>query len=308
MASEAPIRVATVNDYELVVAGVAALLSRFPDRFTVVDALIAGQPIEEPVDVALFDTFGRVRPANEALAWLCGHDMVDKVAVFSLSLAPEAVEEGRALGVAGFISKALSGDEIADAIEAIAAGKEVVAGPRDTETVGEILEWPGRAEGLSQRESEVLVMMARGYTNAEIASALFIGTETVKTHVRRVLTKLGLRNRSQAGSYVERSSLLRAGERAQRHAHRLTDRDDHRAATVLTAWAGWRPALASGRAAATTSRRPARGRARPVRNRRTRGRTSCSSRPTTCGPTSSSTCRGRAVSSSTRGRRSPRAG
>jgi DNA-binding NarL/FixJ family response regulator len=211
MARHTPIRVASVNDYELVVAGVAAMLGRYPDRFTVVDAVIVGQPISAPVDVALFDTFGRVRLANEALGWLCAHKMVDKVAVFSMSLAPDAIADGEQLGVHGFISKALTGDEIAGAIEAIADGQQVVAGPPDADTTSAGLDWPGRAEGLTQRESEVLVMMARGYTNAEIASALFIGTETVKTHVRRVLTKLGLRNRAQAGSYVERSSSFGPG-------------------------------------------------------------------------------------------------
>jgi DNA-binding NarL/FixJ family response regulator len=206
MPPHAPIRVATVNDYELVVAGVAALLGRFPDRFEVVDRVIAGEPIREPVDVALFDTFGRAGPANEALGWLCGQDMVDKVAVFSLSLAPQHLTDSRALGVDGFISKALSGDEIADAIEAIAAGEQLVVGPSDADRSTDIPFWPGQGEGLTQRESEVLVMMARGYTNAEIAAALFIGTETVKTHVRRVLTKLKLRNRAQAGTFVERAT------------------------------------------------------------------------------------------------------
>jgi DNA-binding NarL/FixJ family response regulator len=200
-----------VNDYELVVAGLATLLGRFPGRFEVAEALIAGEPIEEKVDVALFDTFGRARVANEGLAWLCAQDMVDKVAVFSLSLAPEALAEGREIGVDGFISKALSGDDIADAIEAVAAGEQIVAGPADADDARDMVVWPGQAEGLTQRESEVLVMMARGYTNAEIAAALYIGTETVKTHVRRVLTKLGLRNRAQAGSYVERSGSFGPG-------------------------------------------------------------------------------------------------
>jgi DNA-binding NarL/FixJ family response regulator len=202
--TDGPLRVAAVNDYELVVAGVAAMLGCYPERFTVVDALIVGEPIPGPVDVALFDTFGRVRLANEALGWLVAREEVQKVAVFSLSLCPEVIEDGRAIGADGFISKALNGERIADAIEAIARGEEVVAGPADTTSPTEQLEWPGRADGLTQRESEVLVMMARGYTNAEIAAALFIGTETVKTHVRRVLTKLKLRNRSQAGSFVER--------------------------------------------------------------------------------------------------------
>jgi DNA-binding NarL/FixJ family response regulator len=211
VATDRPIRVAAVNDYELVVAGVAALLGRHPERFTVVDALIVGEPIRQPIDVALFDTFGRVRLANEALAWLVQQEEVDKVAVFSLSLSPEIIDDGRAIGADGFISKALDSLGIADAIEAVARGEEVVAGPADVESPTGKLDWPGRAEGLTQRESEVLVMMARGYTNAEIAAALFIGTETVKTHVRRVLTKLKLRNRAQAGSFVERNGAFRPG-------------------------------------------------------------------------------------------------
>ena len=211
MVSAQPIRVAAVNDYELVVAGVAALLGRYPDRFRVVDALVVGEPILEPVDVALFDTFGRVRLANEALGWLVNQEAVDKIAIFSLSLSPEVIEDGRAVGADGFISKALDGDSIADAIEAVARGEEVVAGAPDTDSPNEQLEWPGRAQGLTQRESEVLVMMSRGYTNAEIATALFIGTETVKTHVRRVLTKLKLRNRAQAGSFVERTGSFGPG-------------------------------------------------------------------------------------------------
>jgi DNA-binding NarL/FixJ family response regulator len=203
--SDAPIRVATVNDYELVVAGVAALLGQYPDRLEVCDAVVIGEPIPEPVDVVLFDTFGRVHLASEALGWLIGHEMVDKVAVFSLSLSPQTIAEARDMGVDGFISKTLPGDDIARALEEVARGEVVEALVPEGGDSHDLLDWPGRSEGLTQRESEVLVMMATGYTNAEIASALFIGTETVKTHVRRVLTKLGLRNRSQAGSYVERS-------------------------------------------------------------------------------------------------------
>ena len=68
----------------------------------------------------------------------------------------------------------------------------------------EDLDWPGKREGLSERESQVLVLCADGLKNREIADALYIGNETVKTHLRNVFGKLGLRNRVEAAAFVQR--------------------------------------------------------------------------------------------------------
>lgn len=197
-----PISVAAVNDYELVVEGVAALLRRYPDRLELRDQILVGEALDAPVDVALYDTYGRVGVAAPALRTLAADPLVGQVAVFSLDLRPALVEEARAAGARGFISKSLDGDRIADALVAMARGEEVEALAPTVGAVPPELDWPAKGAGLSERESQVLVLCAEGLTNREIAAALYIGSETVKTHLSRVFRKLALRNRVQAAAYV----------------------------------------------------------------------------------------------------------
>lgn len=205
------VRVAAANDYELVVSGVAALLRLYADRLEVRDRIVMGEPITNgPIDVVLYDTYGRTGIFGEPLTWLVEHPDVHRVAVFSLDLRPEIVEQARVAGAAGFISKALPGDEIADAIERVAAGEDVLAtAPEHADgaaTALELLDWPGKADGLTERESQVLVLVGEGLTNPEIATALYLSVETVKSHVATIIRKLDLRNRVQAATYVARSS------------------------------------------------------------------------------------------------------
>ena len=113
-----------------------------------------------------------------------------------------------AAGASGFISKGLSGNDIADALVRIANDEHVEALGQAPDPGIEHLDWPGKREGISERESEVLVLCAQGLTNREIAAALFIGNETVKTHLRNVFAKLGLRNRVAAAAFVQRAGGL----------------------------------------------------------------------------------------------------
>lgn len=208
--SQNRVRVAAANDYEIIVTGVAALLRLYGDRLEVRDRIVMGDPIDNgPIDVVLYDTYGRTGIFGEALESLLDHAEVHHVAVFSLDLRPEIIADARAAGATGFISKALTGDQIADAIERIAAGEEVVAlapdGVHDGATALELLDWPGKEAGLTERESEVLVLLAEGLTNPEIATSLYLSVETVKSHVAAIIRKLALRNRVQAATYVARS-------------------------------------------------------------------------------------------------------
>jgi DNA-binding NarL/FixJ family response regulator len=201
-----PIRVAAVNDYQLIVEGVASLLRRYPDRLHVCDRIIIGDPIVGgPVDVALYDTYGRVGIAAPVLRTLVAQPEVERVAIFSLDLRPELRDEARAAGASGFVSKALSGDDIADALVRIAAGEPLEAVGAAPHPAYEHLDWPGKREGLSERESQVLVLCSQGLTNREISTALYVGTETVKSHLRNVFAKLRLRNRVEAATFVQQS-------------------------------------------------------------------------------------------------------
>jgi two-component system, NarL family, response regulator LiaR len=204
--SDARVRVAAVNDYDLVVTGLATMLSRFDDRLVVCDRIVVGEQVVGPVDVALYDTYGRVGVAGQALAALVADERIGRVAVFSWSLSQDLVDVARRAGASGFISKGLTGDAVADAVVRIARGEDVVAVPPPRTHGDEGRLWPGMEHGLTERQSEVLVLLADGLTNAEIAEALYVGLETVKTHLREVYVRLGVRNRAQATSYVRGSA------------------------------------------------------------------------------------------------------
>jgi DNA-binding NarL/FixJ family response regulator len=213
------VRVAAVNDYELVVAGVARLLSQFPERLHVCDRVVIGDPIETPIDVALYDTYGRVGAAVSALQVLAETPEIAHVAMFSLDLGAELVAEGRSAGATGFISKGLSGAEIADAIVRVAQGEHVVAVATSVEPASAELDWPGRADGLTERESEVVVLAAEGLSNREIAAALYLSAETVKGYLRQAFAKLGVRNRVEATNYVRRSGAFARYQSADPDSH-----------------------------------------------------------------------------------------
>jgi DNA-binding NarL/FixJ family response regulator len=198
-------RVAVVNDYELVVAGLEHVLRGFPDRVQVCDRIVGGGSVKTPVDVALFDLYGRLGVAGTKLRALADDPNVAHVAVFSLELGPDLISEGRAAGASAFISKALTGRDIVDALVRAAAGEAVIAALPGPRPASPELDWPARSDGLTERESQMLVLLAEGLSNREIAAALFLSPETVKSYLSKTFQKLGVRNRVEAAAYVHRS-------------------------------------------------------------------------------------------------------
>lgn len=204
-----PIRVALVNDYELVVAGLTAMLAPHADRAVVVDTS-EGEGDEQGADVTLFDTFGRAHLGFEELRRLIADPRCGKVVVYSTDDDPARIQTALALGAAGFISKTSTAMELLEAIERIAAGEQVVqvSGRRTVDTG-----WPGQNWGLTQRESEVLAMLTAGLRNREIADALYVSVDTVKTHLRHIYRKLGTNTRARtvAKALSDPSFARRAG-------------------------------------------------------------------------------------------------
>jgi DNA-binding NarL/FixJ family response regulator len=129
--------------------------------------------------------------------------------MFSLDLGPDLIAEGRAAGADGFISKALPAQEIARALVRVARGELVVAAPSTPRAPSATLDWPAKDEGLTERESQVLVLAAEGLSNREIAAALYLSAETVKAHLRQIFRKLGVRNRVEATNYVRSATSFR---------------------------------------------------------------------------------------------------
>ena len=210
-----PIRVAAVNDYEVVVKGLAAMLAEFPDRLHVCEAVLEGEPVEgDHIDVALYDTYGRVGIAEQTLRFLAAMEGIRAIAVFTMDVTQPLVDDAFAAGARAVISKKLTGEELADALVRVAAGERVVEGLDETghEAPGDARS-TGRAgrKASPLRESEVLALVADGCSNREVADALFVGEQTVKSHLRGIFTKLGVQNRTQAALFAREHRSFRQG-------------------------------------------------------------------------------------------------
>jgi DNA-binding NarL/FixJ family response regulator len=198
--------VAVANDFEIVVAGLGAMLDRYDD-IDVVDLLVVGdgQVLTTPTDVVLYDTYGREGIGESALRELISAHRARHVAVFTLSWAESLVQAALKEGVSGVLSKSLTSDQLADCLRDISEGTIVIAPPPTGRTSsGAGRDWPGRSFGLSERESEVMVLLAQGLRNVDIAQALYVSDETVKTHIKRAYRKLGVNNRALATNVVLR--------------------------------------------------------------------------------------------------------
>ena len=193
-----PITVALVNDYDVVLAGLARMLDHYRDRALIVE-IDANEPVADVVDVVLYDSFAQPESDRDEVATLVANPRSRRVVVYSWNLHPHLIENARRQGAHGYLSKTLSARELVAALEAVHAGEVVISAPpprRSRSAVG--LDWPGRTEGLTDRESEVLALITQGMSNAEIAELTFLSPNTVKSYIRTVYRKIGVGSRTQA--------------------------------------------------------------------------------------------------------------
>ena len=192
-----PLRLAVVNDYALVVAGVAAMLAPYRDRIEVVE-LVSGLTPSRDFDLVLYDSFGAVQGSSMDVDAMLGDDPSAKLVVFSWNLDQQLVAEALESGASGYLSKGLAADEVVAALEAIHDGKTVVPEGTGVVTPRSGSDWPGRADGLSVRESEIVALITQGLTNQDIAQRSYLSINSVKTYIRTAYRKMGVERRSQA--------------------------------------------------------------------------------------------------------------
>jgi DNA-binding NarL/FixJ family response regulator len=185
------VTVAVINDYEVVVRGVAAMLAPYADRIQVVAVETDSVP-STPTDVALFDTFAGRRQTLARAAAMVRSGHVGHVVLYTWDAAPDFVRAAEEIGVSGVVLKTRSAEGLVDALLRVASGQKVGFEEPSTSRV------PARAVELSDREAEVLALIARGLTNGQIAEELYLSIETVKTYVKRLYAKLDVHNRAQA--------------------------------------------------------------------------------------------------------------
>jgi DNA-binding NarL/FixJ family response regulator len=218
------IRVLLADDQMLVRAGFRAILELQEDIDVVGEAGDGAEAVERArdlqPDVVLMDIrmpgLDGIEATRRLLANGSGAPRVLMLTTFDLN---EYLYEAMKAGASGFLLKDAPRDQLVSAVRTIASGDALIAPSLLRRLVEDFVRrpapgsrTPGELSDLTERELEVLKLVARGLSNAEIATTLFLSDATVRTHVRHILSKLNLRDRVQAVVLAYESGLVQAGE------------------------------------------------------------------------------------------------
>ncbi|WP_129291739.1 response regulator transcription factor [Streptomyces sp. N1] len=215
------IRVLIADDQQMVRQGFAVLLNTQPDNRVIgqaVDGLDAITRVADLLpDVVLMDIRMPELDGIEATRRITAATPGTKVLVLTTFDLDEYVYEALRAGACGFLLKDASADHLAEAVRVIAAGDALLAPGITRRLIAEFSRLDDRPRAplrqrigdLTERETEVVALIAHGLSNAEIAHRLVLAEQTVKTHVGRILLKLGLRDRTQAAVFAYESGLVR---------------------------------------------------------------------------------------------------
>jgi NarL family two-component system response regulator LiaR len=209
------IRILLVDDHSVVRQGLRMFLALDPD-FEVVgeaangaEAVAAARTLKP--DVVLMDLLMPVMDGIEATS-IIRRELADtEVIALTSVLDDNSVVGAVKAGAIGYLLKDTEADELVRAVKAAAAG-QVQLSPRAAALLVREMRTPEAPPPLTERENEVLRLLAQGHANKEIARALAIGEKTVKTHVSHILSKLGVPSRTQAALYAVRLGLVEPPE------------------------------------------------------------------------------------------------
>ncbi len=138
------------------------------------------------------------RPTPNGSRDLVSNPRASKVVVYTWNFAPELIISAQDQGVHGYLSKTLPARELVAALERIHAGEQVVSEPAGRIGATIALDWPGRKEGISDRESEILALITQGKDNSEVAALTYLSPNTIKSYIRSIYRKIGVTSRTQA--------------------------------------------------------------------------------------------------------------
>ncbi|WP_309054825.1 response regulator transcription factor [Streptomyces sp.] len=218
--ADRPIRVAVVDDQPLIRAGFSMVLAGQDDIEVVGEAENGAQALDlldrVEADVVIMDIRMPVMDGIQATEQVMLRDDPPGVLVLTTFDDDEDAFAALRAGAGGFLLKNAPATEVVNAIRVLAAGESVVA-PRITrllldrvaDRLAPVNEQAERLDVLTARERDVLTLIARGLSNAEIASDLYVAEATVKTHLSNLMAKLHLRDRAQAVAFAYQSGLVR---------------------------------------------------------------------------------------------------
>jgi DNA-binding NarL/FixJ family response regulator len=216
------IRVVIADDQGMVRSGFTVLLNAQPDIEVIAEAVNGQEAVSHAAglhpDVILMDVRMPVLDGLQATRQITAMEKAPKILILTTFDLDDYVYEALRSGASGFLLKDASARELADAVRLVAAGDALLAPGITRRLIAEFARMgaprgPSRKQldGLTERESEVLALVARGMSNGEIADHLVVAEQTVKTHVSRILMKLGLRDRTQAVVLAYETGLVHPG-------------------------------------------------------------------------------------------------
>ncbi|MER6064721.1 response regulator transcription factor [Streptomyces sp. NPDC001792] len=219
------IRVLIADDQMMVREGFSVLLNAMPDIEVVGEAVNGREAVDRvrelAPDVVLMDIRMPELNGIEATREIVTADAAAKVLVLTTFDLDEYVYQALRAGASGFLLKDASARQLADGVRVVAAGEALLAPSVTKRLLTEfsrlsdlqrLVPSAQAAYGeLTERETEVLILIAQGLSNAEIAERLVVAESTIKTHVSRVLVKLGLRDRTQAAVFAYEARLVTPG-------------------------------------------------------------------------------------------------
>ena len=217
------IRVVVADDQGMVRSGFSTLLNAQPDIEVIGEAVNGQEAIARATelcpDVILMDVRMPVLDGLQATRRITGLSSPARILILTTFDLDDYVYEALRAGASGFLLKDASAGELAAAVRVVASGDGLLSPSVTRRLISEFARLgapriPARKKlnDLTERETEVLVLVARGMTNTEIAEHLVVAEQTIKTHVSRVLMKLGARDRAQAVVFAYESGLVHPGE------------------------------------------------------------------------------------------------
>jgi len=216
---DAPLRVLIVDDHELFRRGLDLVLRAEPDLDVVGEAADGGEAIERAAelqpDVVLMDVRMPGLGGIEATRRIRSAQPATRIVMLTSSEDEEDLFASVRAGASGYLLKEVSIEEVADAVRAVARGQALITPSMASKLLSEfnilsrrVDEQHGHAPRLTDREIEVLRLVAKGMSNKDIAAELVIAQNTVKNHVRNILEKLQMRSRMEAAMYAVREKLV----------------------------------------------------------------------------------------------------
>jgi DNA-binding NarL/FixJ family response regulator len=217
------IRVLIADDQELVRTGFRLILQSEPDLEVAGEAATGREAVVltaslEP-DVVLMDIRMPDLDGIEATRQITRANVASRVMILTTFDVDEYVFEALRAGACGFLLKDVAANQLAAGVRMVAAGDALLAPSITRRLIEEFAvsrpQTPEQVKELTPREMEIFLLVAKGMSNAEIAAKLVIGETTVKTHVTRLLMKLGVRDRIQAVVLAYEAGLVRPSQRSQ---------------------------------------------------------------------------------------------